>query len=614
MSLSKSNTKLTYLEFIGCTGKTAPRNHWEDENNHKKYMEYLSYKLGYTKTEHWYGITKKSIKDNYGGGLLYRFNNSPYKLIKSVFPENEWLVWMFKCAPNVWKNAAIRKEYVLWLGERLGYNNKDDWYGITATAIKDNYGGGLLDSFDDSPHKLLESVFPDYKLLVWLFIRAPQGIWKKADIRKEYVLWLGERLGYNTMEDWYGITARVIKDNYGCGLLYCFDDSPYQLITDVFPEYKWLVWMFKCAPHVWENADIRKEYLEWLGKRLGFNNIEDWYGITTNAINDNYGSGLLGRFNNSPYKLIKDVFPEYKWFVWMFNVTPKGMWENAAIRKQYIEWLGKRLGFNTMEDWYGITTNVINDNYGGGLLGRFNGSPYKLIKDVFPEYKWLVWMFKHTPNNEWTDSGIRKDYVLWLGEILGYNNNEDWYGISVKAINDNYGCGLLKNYYSGSPYQIIKDVFPEYKWVKSKFCNLKTEKKMVDYLHKNKERLNIDCIKHGYRPSWADVRATDNTYYIYDIYIKLINGVESIIEIDGRQHYVQVSNWNSPESTQIRDRKKEDLAVYNNHNLLRVNQDDVLSDKGDWDEIVDEFIKEVYESEGVLIIDDCAGGERYSEI
>jgi very-short-patch-repair endonuclease len=99
-----------------------------------------------------------------------------------------------------------------------------------------------------------------------------------------------------------------------------------------------------------------------------------------------------------------------------------------------------------------------------------------------------------------------------------------------------------------------------------------------------------------------------------DIYIKLINGVESIIEIDGRQHYVQVSNWNSPESTQIRDRRKEDLATENNHNLLRVNQEDVLSDKGDWDEIVDKFIKEVYESEGVLIIDDCAGGERYSEI
>jgi len=465
MSVSESNTKLTYLEFIGCAGKTVPNGHWKDENNHKKYMEYLSYKLGYTKTEQWYNISNKIICDNYGGGVLRRFNNSPYKLIKSVFPENEWLVWMFKCAPN--------------------------------------------------------------------------GIWKNADIRKDYVLWLG--------------------------------------------------------------------------KRLGFNNIEDWYGITVKVLRDNYGGGLLDHFNNSPYKIIEDVFPKHKWLVWLFKPAPRNVWKNADIRENYVLWLGKRLGFNNIEDWYGITVKVLRDNYGGGLLDHFNNSPYRLIKDVFPDYKWLVWMFKCAPHGIWKDKAIREDYVLWLGKRLGFNNKDDWYGISIKAIVNNYGCGLLDRF-KYSPYKIIVDVFPKYKWVKSKFCNLKTEKKLVDYLHKNKERLNIECIKHGYRPSWADVRATDNTYYIYDIYIKLVNGVESIIEIDGPQHYMQVSNWTSPEATQIRDRRKEDLAVYNNHNLLRVNQEDVLSDKGDWEVSVDKFIKEVYESEGVLIIDDCAGGERYSEI
>jgi len=374
--------------------------------------------------------------------------------------------------------------------------------------------------------------------------------------------------------------------------------------------------MFKCAPNgICKNADIRKDYVLWLGKKLGYNNREDWYGITQKAIHDNYGYGLLKRFNDSPYRLIKDVFPDYKWLVWLFNCAPHGIWKDKAIREDYVLWLGKRLGYNNKEDWYNISHKAIHNNYGGALLTHYyNDSPYQLIVDMFPECKWFGWMFKVAPNGMWKDYAIRKEYIEWLGKRLGFNNKEHWYGISVNAINDNCGSGLLCGYYNGSPYRLIKDVFPEYKWVKSKFCNHKTEKKLVDYLHKNKERLNIDYIKHGYRPSWADVRATDNTYYIYDIYIKLINGVESIIEIDGRQHYRQVSNWASPEATQIRDRRKEDLAVYNNHNLLRVNQEDVLSDKGDWDEIVDEFIKEVYESEGGGIIYDCADGERYSEI
>ena len=107
-------------------------------------MEYLSYKLGYTKTEHWYGITQKAINDNYGCGLLKNYyKNSPYQLIKDMFPENKWLVWMFKVTPNgMWKDYAIRKDYILWLGKRLGFNSREDWYNISHTAIHNNYGGG----------------------------------------------------------------------------------------------------------------------------------------------------------------------------------------------------------------------------------------------------------------------------------------------------------------------------------------------------------------------------------------------------------------------------------------------------------------------------------------
>ena len=194
------------------------------------------------------------------------------------------------------------------------------------------------------------------------------------------------------------------------------------------------------------------------------------------------------------------MFPQYKWLVWMFKGSLKMYGEDSDIRKDYVLWLGKRLGYNTMEEWYGISHDVICDNYGGSLLvSYYNNSAYNLIKDMFPQYKWLVWMFKCAPRDVWKDADIRKEYIEWLGETLGYNNKDDWYGISVKEIRNNYGGGLLTTYYNGSPYKLIKDVFPEYKWVKSKFCNLKTEKNWLIIYIKNKERLNIDCIKHGYR-------------------------------------------------------------------------------------------------------------------
>jgi hypothetical protein len=143
------------------------------------------------------------------------------------------------------------------------------------------------------------------------------------------------------------------------------------------------------------------------------------------------------------------------------------------------------------------------------------------------------------------------------------------------------------------------------------FCKLKTEKKFYKYLLTNKDRLNIKSIKRKYRPEWANLRNTHGTYYEYDFYIVLTNGVEIIIEIDGRQHYMQVSNWDSVLLNQIRDRIKENLAADKEINMIRLNQEDVLHDKGNWEDITNKFIMDKYECNNETIIQNSAGGERY---
>jgi hypothetical protein len=143
------------------------------------------------------------------------------------------------------------------------------------------------------------------------------------------------------------------------------------------------------------------------------------------------------------------------------------------------------------------------------------------------------------------------------------------------------------------------------------FCKLKTERKFYKYLLANKDRLNIKDIKRKYRPEWANLRNTHGTYYEYDFYIVLTNGVEIIIEIDGRQHYMQVSNWDSVLLNQIRDRIKENLAADKEINMIRLNQEDVLHDKGNWEDITNKFIMDKYECNNETIIQNSAGGERY---
>jgi hypothetical protein len=50
--------------------------------------------------------------------------------------------------------------------------------------------------------------------------------------------WLGQRLGYARPEDWYQVTARDIRNNYGGGLLARFR-SYKDLLKECIPDLEW---------------------------------------------------------------------------------------------------------------------------------------------------------------------------------------------------------------------------------------------------------------------------------------------------------------------------------------------------------------------------------------
>jgi very-short-patch-repair endonuclease len=55
-----------------------------------------------------------------------------------------------------------------------------------------------------------------------------------------------------------------------------------------------------------------------------------------------------------------------------------------------------------------------------------------------------------------------------------------------------------------------------------------------------------------------------------------------IIELDGLQHFVQVSNWSSPEEQLENDKYKEKCANENGYSVIRILQEDVFNDTYDW--------------------------------
>jgi very-short-patch-repair endonuclease len=66
-----------------------------------------------------------------------------------------------------------------------------------------------------------------------------------------------------------------------------------------------------------------------------------------------------------------------------------------------------------------------------------------------------------------------------------------------------------------------------------------------------------------------------------------------IIELDGPQHFEQVSNWSSPEEQFENDKFKEECANQNDYSVIRLLQQDVLSDRYDWIKKLCDAIEEI---------------------
>ena len=62
------------------------------------------------------------------------------------------------------------------------------------------------------------------------------------------------------------------------------------------------------------------------------------------------------------------------------------------------------------------------------------------------------------------------------------------------------------------------------------------------------------------------------------------NNKQLIIELDGAQHFVQVSNWKPPLHNQIRDKYKEKKAKQKKLKIVRCIQEDVLMERNNWEE------------------------------
>lgn len=106
-------------------------------------------------------------------------------------------------------------------------------------------------------------------------------------------------------------------------------------------------------------------------------------------------------------------------------------------------------------------------------------------------------------------------------------------------------------------------------------CRNKTEKKFLQWFNKN---YSTYILKYQVTYQWLKNPDTDNNLP-FDF---VVEQLKLIIEIDGEQHFSQVSVWNSPENTFEYDQYKMQKALEKGYTIIRLLQNDIWNNKNNW--------------------------------
>ena len=114
---------------------------------------------------------------------------------------------------------------------------------------------------------------------------------------------------------------------------------------------------------------------------------------------------------------------------------------------------------------------------------------------------------------------------------------------------------------------LISSITNKYTWCP--YCKNKTELKFKSWFIKMYPEYNIECQK---RYNWCKNIKT-NRHLSFNF---VIEKLQLIIEIDGEQHFSQISNWISPEKYFELDKLKMEKAIEYPFSIIRILQNDIF--------------------------------------
>lgn len=372
----------------------------------RQLLNNIASQLGISSKQHWYPVDSKRVHALDSRKLITKkFGGSVPRAIMDIFPEHEWLPWLFRRMPNgLWGDLKIQRQYFDWLGIQLHIGkNLEQWYSVSTLDVTSRCGTQLLQRiYQHSLSAALKAIYPDHEWQEWRFTVAPRNYWKEEKTRREYFDFLAKQLGVRDQEGnlhldrWYKVTRSQVVKLGGSGVLKRWDNSLAGALLAIYPGHDWAPWKFENVPsNWWMNVANQRRFFEAIRIELGVRSMDDWYNVSGTAVQALGANGLMpNHYRGSIVRALLTVYPEHAWDPWRFARVSADTWRmllsdspslvTQNLARRYLEGLAERLQVKDPMDWLVVPAADIERTPGSGMLKTLGGIAI-VLKMAYPD-------------------------------------------------------------------------------------------------------------------------------------------------------------------------------------------------------------------------------------
>eukprot|EP01114_Cavostelium_apophysatum_P005575 TRINITY_DN16765_c0_g1_i1.p1 TRINITY_DN16765_c0_g1~~TRINITY_DN16765_c0_g1_i1.p1 ORF type:complete len:534 (-),score=82.26 TRINITY_DN16765_c0_g1_i1:2-1603(-) len=292
-----------------------PLGGWDSEARQRQFFDDIAPQLPINSWKDWYRISHTELIERGGAPLLHHFESHMQAIIQ-VLREHPFQLVLFEHIPSTyWKQTSNHKEYLDSMERFLEMKTWEEWYGVNPETLLQRVPsfGTLLCRYNTHIAALMQ-IYPERNWNIVLFEHIPASYWNDPSRHREYLTKLGERIGIETWEDWYQVSAALIKSFGGKGLLSRYNDSHIDTITTVLDHHRWDRSNFvKVGREQWRDIEYQTRFLERLGQKFSVKVWHDWLRITKRDVVNSGGLELLSLYQGDLIKALSACFPQYPW-------------------------------------------------------------------------------------------------------------------------------------------------------------------------------------------------------------------------------------------------------------------------------------------------------------